>query len=136
MSIKNNTTTGVPELLISAAQITAVTGNSESDPEGGIAMNFGGQIFIGDNGDDVPNILIVLAGGVVGTFVSEAELTNFYNTAEPGFTSVDLFGSMSIEGFADVVKPIPTLSEWGLIAMALALGIIGFVVMRKRAVKA
>jgi len=31
-----------------------------------------------------------------------------------------------------VVRPIPTLSEWGLIAMAAALGIVGFLVMRRK----
>jgi len=34
------------------------------------------------------------------------------------------------------IKPIPTLSEWGLIAMAGVLGIIGFMVMRRRKVTA
>jgi IPTL-CTERM motif len=31
-----------------------------------------------------------------------------------------------------VVTPIPTLSEWGLITMVCALGIIGAIVLRKR----
>jgi len=34
------------------------------------------------------------------------------------------------------VRPIPTLSEWGLIAMAGVLGIVGFMVMRRRKVTA
>jgi len=34
------------------------------------------------------------------------------------------------------VRPIPTLSEWGLIAMAGILGIVGFMVMRRRKVSA
>jgi len=33
-------------------------------------------------------------------------------------------------------RPIPTLSEWGLIAMAAILGIVGFMVMRRRKVTA
>jgi len=33
-----------------------------------------------------------------------------------------------------VVTPIPTLSEWGLIAMAGILGIVGFMVIRRRKV--
>ena len=33
-------------------------------------------------------------------------------------------------------EPIPTLSEWGLIAMAGILGIVGFMVMRRRKVTA
>lgn len=138
--LKIDIMTGVPELLVSATQITAVTGNTNSDPEGGIAMNFNGEILIGDDGfngaNDVPNILTVPPAGTVGIFVSENQLTNFYNTAEPGFSSFRLLGSMSIEGFADTTRAIPTLSEWGLIAMALALGMIGFIVIRKRTVKA
>ena len=35
-----------------------------------------------------------------------------------------------------VVRPIPTLSEWGLIAMAGVLGIVGFMVIRRRKVTA
>ena len=31
-----------------------------------------------------------------------------------------------------LVSPVPTLSQWGLVAMAAILGIIGFIVMRKR----
>ena len=31
-----------------------------------------------------------------------------------------------------VVSNVPTLSEWGLIAMAAILGIVGFMVMRRR----
>ncbi len=34
------------------------------------------------------------------------------------------------------IIPIPTLSEWGLIAMAGILGIIGFMVLRRRKVTA
>ncbi|MCH7519997.1 MAG: IPTL-CTERM sorting domain-containing protein [Candidatus Dadabacteria bacterium] len=35
-----------------------------------------------------------------------------------------------------VVSSVPTLSEWGLIAMAVVLGIVGFMVMRRRKVTA
>jgi len=35
-----------------------------------------------------------------------------------------------------VARPIPTLGEWGLIAMASILGIVGFMVMRRREVRA
>ena len=34
------------------------------------------------------------------------------------------------------ISPVPTLSEWGLIAMAGILGIVGFMVMRRRKVTA
>jgi len=35
-----------------------------------------------------------------------------------------------------IVSPIPTLSEWGLIAMAGVLGLVGFMVIRRRKVSA
>jgi exosortase sorting signal-containing protein len=38
--------------------------------------------------------------------------------------------------FANIARPIPSLSEWGLIAMAGILGIVGFIVMRRRNVTA
>jgi len=51
---------------------------------------------------------------------------------EPGGDPT-LKGSMAIEG-VDVcfIPQIPTLSEWELIAMAGVLGIVGFMVMRRR----
>jgi hypothetical protein len=41
-----------------------------------------------------------------------------------------------VDGFEFVTAQIPTLSEWGLIAMAGILGIVGFMVMRRRKVTA
>ena len=45
--------------------------------------------------------------------------------------------STSVSAFAGLVvvstpTPVPTLSEWGLIAMVAALGIIGAIALRKR----
>jgi hypothetical protein len=45
--------------------------------------------------------------------------------------------STSVSAFAGeqpmiVTTPVPTLSEWGLIAMVCALGIIGVIVLRRR----
>ncbi len=37
-----------------------------------------------------------------------------------------------IGAFEGIVSPVPTLSEWGLIAMAGILGIVGFMVIRRR----
>ncbi|MCZ6555703.1 MAG: IPTL-CTERM sorting domain-containing protein [Candidatus Dadabacteria bacterium] len=49
------------------------------------------------------------------------------NFTGPGFCQLDNV-SVSSSG----VAPIPTLSEWGLITMAGILGIVGFMVMRRR----
>jgi len=35
-----------------------------------------------------------------------------------------------------LITPIPTLSQWGLVAMALIIGIVGFMVIRRRKVTA
>jgi len=37
-------------------------------------------------------------------------------------------------GLTPITRGIPTLSEWGLIAMAGILGIVGFLVIRRRKV--
>jgi len=51
-----------------------------------------------------------------------------------------IFGSQTLAsisfGVPTVVSNIPTLSEWGLIAMAGILGIVGFMVIRRRKVRA
>jgi len=122
-------------VFVSEAQITAVTNNTGADLDGGIAVNQSGEVFIGDDGDgpNDPNILVALRSGV-SLFVTTQELDNFY----VGFVPT-LEGSMAFEGVdVCVFTGIPTLSEWGLIAMAGVLGIVGFIVMviRRRKVTA
>ena len=70
--------------------------------------------------------------------LSAAQLFNSNDTI-PG----DLLSGLSEEQLAECVnwdflerQPIPTLSEWGLIAMAGILGIVGFMVIRRRKVTA
>jgi len=56
-----------------------------------------------------------------------------------GLPPYDDDGETNIGGFRiinDRVNIVPTLSEWGLIAMAGVLGIVGFMVMRRRKVTA
>ena len=53
--------------------------------------------------------------------------------AEFGDDTGALFGTGFITKFAmNTQRPIPTLSEWGLIAMAGLLGIVGFVAIRRK----
>jgi len=56
------------------------------------------------------------------------------------FWSLNLPGSLEIVQFAVFPRitniQIPTLSEWGLIAVAGVLGIVGFIVIRRRKVTA
>jgi len=69
------------------------------------------------------------------------------SSGEPCFTMkfADLVGEFEGESCNDntglcidpvVNTPIPTLSEWGLIAMAGILGLVGFMVIRRRKVRA
>jgi exosortase sorting signal-containing protein len=127
-------TNGDIEIFVSEQEIEDVTGGG-ADLEGGIAVTQSRDLFIGDDGSpDSPNILgVTQTGPVVSIFVSTAQLQAFY----PGFTP-RLVGSMAVSGVDSCafLADIPTLSEWGLMVMALALGIIGFVVIRKRTAKA
>jgi hypothetical protein len=43
---------------------------------------------------------------------------------------------MCVQQVAPIASPIPTLSEWGLIAMAGVLGIVGYIIIRRRRVSA
>jgi IPTL-CTERM motif len=131
-----------PEVIVTEEDITAVTGNTGADLEGGLCIDPDSNLFIGDDsspgfGGDRPIILQSPFGdrSNVSIFASDGDIDAFYAVLEPG-SDPQLRGSCSVEGAFDNRSQIPTLSEWGLIAMALALGIIGFVVMRKRAVKA
>jgi len=64
----------------------------------------------------------------------------------PTFQNIDLSAYVSLPGcnglvydytgLTPITKGIPTLSEWGLIAMAGILGIVGFLVIRRRKVAA
>ncbi len=127
-------TNGQVKEFITEDQITDATGEDGADLEGGIAADNRGNLYLGDNEDDQPNIVLV-KNAKTSIFVSDTEIENFYSDLGIDFAP-EYNGSMAVEGVKEKVAQIPTLSEWGLIAMALALGVIGFVVIRKRAVKA
>ncbi len=130
------TVNGEISLFLSEAQITVVTGNNSADLDGGIAVNQFQEVFIGDDGDtpDAPNILMSNPqGSSVSLFVTTQELRDFYT---PPFNDPRLKGSMAFEGVDACVRDIPTLSEWGLITTAAILGIVGFMVIRRRKVSA
>jgi len=125
---------GVISVFVSEAQITAATGEADAQPDGGIALNQSRQVFFGDDRFN-PFILMSSKGSSVSIVASAQEIQDFY--APAGFTNPQLRGSMEIEGVDPCLIPqIPTLSEWGLIVMAGILGIVGFMVMRRRKVTA
>ena len=131
---------GQVQEFITGEQIADATGENFANPEGGLAADNRGDLFIGDFGgeepgdQDEPNIVRV-RNGKTSIFVSDSEIRNFYDAIDPEFDP-GLEGSMAIEGFKAAVAQIPTLSEWGLIVMALVLGLVGFVAVRNRVVKA
>lgn len=136
--LKINPVTCSPQVLITEDQITALTGNDGADLEGGVCIDTNMNLFLGDEGDnpEESNIIKVPVSNPASAslFVTQAEIDDLYEPISPG-------GNPQLEGSCDVKQvdtpvEIPTLSEWGLIAMALALGIVGFVVMRKRTAKA
>ena len=119
-----NQTTG------NSTPVTVVTYPNNFDESAGVnAMKFNpetGTAFIS----------IVIGSGNSGT--SE----NFLGTIDINTGIVEVIGQTALGidalAFAPPVSPIPTptLSEWGLIAMACILGIVGFMVMRRRKVTA
>ncbi|MCH7519918.1 MAG: IPTL-CTERM sorting domain-containing protein [Candidatus Dadabacteria bacterium] len=58
-----------------------------------------------------------------------------FSTTVPETLAVK-FCVVSLRMAPDVVINVPTLSEWGLIAIAAILGIVGFMVLRRRKVSA
>ncbi|MEM7009293.1 MAG: IPTL-CTERM sorting domain-containing protein [Thermodesulfobacteriota bacterium] len=79
------------------------------------------------------------------TSCSEASLPDEDNMPEgfacgPGLQSMSDLAEQTcrqdLDDFCDQLNPrnVPTLSEWGLVSMAAILGIIGFMVIRKRQV--
>ena len=117
-----------------------MTGGTEADLEGGVCIDTNMNLFIGEdgevNGTDEPNIIKVPISTphLASIFVSQAEIDNLYATIYPG-RDPQLKGSCGVKQ-VDSEVAVPTLSEWGLIAMAAILGIVGFIVARRRMVKA
>lgn len=129
---------GEISVLVSEAQITAATDNGGAGLEGGIAVNQRAEVFIGDDGDSPRDSNLLMStskGSSVSLFITTQELEDFF----PGFGQPLLLGSIAFEGVdACIVADIPTLSEWGLIAMVGGLGIVGLLVLaiRRRKVTA
>jgi len=136
--------TGDATVLVSEASIIAATGNDFADVEGGLAIDMDQNLCIGDNGglgadEGRPSIVLGTQAGTASLSVSTTDIRGLYDVVEPD-CDPRLEGSMSIHGMFDFPPSsqvlIPTLSEWGLIAMAAILGIVGFIVARRRMVKA
>ncbi len=126
---------GVISVFASEAQITTATGEAEAQPDGGIALNQSRQVFFGDDRFNPFILMSNPSGSSVSIVASAQEIQDFY--APTGFTDPQLRGSMEIEGVdACAIAEIPTISEWGLIALAGVLGTIGLIAIRRRKVTA
>jgi len=139
--LRVNPNNGNASAFITEANIISATGGDFADVEGGLAIDENQNLYIGDDGDldgdeDRPNIVQATQLIQTSLFASATDIRDFYNVAEPG-GDPRLEGSMAIEGIFDFPPlQVPTLSEWGMIATALGLGIIGFIVARRRMVNA
>ncbi len=90
---------------------------------------------IQDAGNDPFCITITPDGKFAYASGDDADLVYVINTATDTIVDTIPISNPSSYGtfFATIERtPIPTMSEWGLIAMAGVLGIVGFMVMRRR----
>ncbi|MEM7009050.1 MAG: IPTL-CTERM sorting domain-containing protein, partial [Thermodesulfobacteriota bacterium] len=123
--------TGVPELFLSESQLAAALNGESPDPEGGLAVDAEGRIYIGNDDEEVLGSSILRTGPDANTnqlslFVTSAEMAALYNPADnPEFDA-----DMCI--IPVLTSNVPTLSEWGMVVMAGILGIVGFMVIRRR----
>ena len=125
--------TGIPQLFLSESQLDAALGGLGVDPEGGLAVDADGRIYIGNDDLDVIGSSILRTGpdadpNQLSVFVSSAEMVALYDPNDrPEFDA-----GMCI--IPVVRAQIPTMSEWGMLAMAGVLGLIGlfFAIRRRR----
>jgi exosortase sorting signal-containing protein len=98
------------------------------------------QIFLSGNNDGGEQTALVYRGNNLFFVAKDEELRQITANgfgfesfiADMDLRSKGLALDCGIPGFPSSITSIPTLSEWGLIAMAGILGIIGFIVIRKR----
>ena len=140
--------------------IATLVGNTTIGSACGLCFSPNGTLYCWD--DDL-HTLNPNTGQIITTVVTDAEFidscairadgtifgTSCTSCTDPGdLLTVDpITGDLTFIGpsgqgfagdlaFTPLSRNIPTLSEWGLIAMAGILGIVGFMVMRRRKVTA
>ncbi|MCH7519899.1 MAG: IPTL-CTERM sorting domain-containing protein [Candidatus Dadabacteria bacterium] len=110
--------------------VSTVTGNSNFIGPTGIS-NVG--INIGLAYDEINRILYANTGNSGELYTLDVTTGSATLVGSNGVSGIDGLAWLDDCG---VVATIPTLSEWGLIAMAGVLGIVGFMVIRRRKVTA
>jgi len=91
-----------------------------------------GNVFLGTATVNVTPI----NGTFLGVLTEGGEQITRIELVETGTPQCDALYELSFGQCGEIVRNIPTLSEWGLIAMAGVLGIVGFMVIRRRKVTA
>jgi hypothetical protein len=130
--ISVNRNSGAVSLIISGAAVNAVTGNTDADFEGGIAINSVGTLFIGEDGNtgedpSKANIVRINQSGSASIFVSHASIQSLFS----GWDTARLEGNMAFQFAAPPM--IPALSPTGLAILALMLLLVaGTMVQRRR----
>ena len=126
--------TGVPELFLSEAQINAVLGGDFSSPRGGLAVDEQGRIYIANHVSELETSSILRTGpganaDQLSLFVSGEQVREFYG---PDFEFIFFDSGICIT--PPLLRAVPTLSEWSMLAMAGVLGVIGLLfAIRRRA---
>lgn len=132
-----NINTGVPQVFLSETQLESIL-DSDADPEGGLAVDEFGRIYVGNSNESFPGGSIVRTGAnanvnQLSLFVNRNEVLALFSDND----SVEFDGGMCITPGPVVITRVPTLSEWSMIAMAGVLGVIGLLfAMRRRAFNA
>lgn len=117
-----NTLTGDRQILTDFTN--PIQGPTETNVQG-IAVDSTGQILVNGNNTDVLFSIDPNTGN--RTIITEYD--------NPGQGALGSFGQgiiIATVATEIIVAQVPTLSEWGLIAMASILGIVGFVIARRR----
>ena len=102
-------------------------GPADVNPQG-IAIDSSGQILVNGN----PDVLFSI-DPVTGFRTVISQYDNIAQGPLAGFTRGIIVATVATEM---VLMQVPTLSEWGLIAMGGILGIVGLMVFRRRKVTA
>lgn len=126
-----------PQILLTEVQINSLTGNTSADLNGGLCIDRNMNLYVGDNGFSAqnsrnPSIIKIPTdiNSSASLFVSADQVRALYGDLAPD-------GNPNFQGLctvklADTQVDVPAMSRWGLVAMALILGLVGFMAMRVR----
>lgn len=114
--------------------INAASGDDQITIGNNVLLTSGGPNINCSSGFDTLTFAMAVSEGLV------APLTELLATLDPMSGDITINGffyqwtscEVLVADFQDPERPIPTLSEWGLIAMAVILGVVGVIVARRR----